>query len=78
MIESDDEDAFPRIVELPFRFGDTVYLKVRTEKIPGSVCGFLIFPGGLTVKVTWGDDACDCFHYPFQLSTEYIPIAPGS
>jgi len=61
-------------VRLPFDFGDQVYHRAKTEKVPGSVVGYKIYPGNLIqVCVRWGNDLCVCEHWLFELSSEYIP-----
>ena len=76
---AEDEDEFPRIVELPFRFGEVVYLKLREQKVPGQVIGYCVNPGNLTVRVVWCDDGCEQCFYPWQLTRTYEPILfPGS
>ena len=63
-----------RVACHPFDFGDIVYFKCRTQKIPGMVIGFVYVSGSPgKVLVKWGDDAQQMEHFLIELTTEYEP-----
>jgi hypothetical protein len=62
-----------RVVRLPFDFGETVYHRMRTDKVPGMVTGYNVGPVDVAVRVTWGDDLHEFQHYFFELTTEFEP-----
>lgn len=73
-----DEDEVGRTIELPFRFGDVVYHRVRSERIAGIVVGFVVFATEVCVKIRWEDDLTVTDHPVWELSLTYEPIDPGS
>ncbi len=63
-----------RTVELPHKFGETVYLRDREEKVPGIIIAFDVLPGGNTVQVRWTDQPFTSgAHFAFELCEEYEP-----
>jgi hypothetical protein len=57
---------------LPFTIGDTVYLKVRIDRLPGMVVSMHIFgQDSLAFSVNWGDGE-STEHYHFELSDEFV------
>lgn len=70
----DDDRGSRRLVRLPFAFGETVYHRIRTERIPGIVTGFHVRPNNVLIAITWGDSLVESSHYFHELSTEYEPV----
>jgi hypothetical protein len=68
-----DADRSGRTVRLPFAFGEIVYHRARTEKIPGMVTGFQIRERGTVNLVMWSDNLCEAAHSFFELTTEFEP-----
>jgi hypothetical protein len=61
------------VVRLPFEFGQAVYHRIAKEREPGLVTGFIVRScADPIVMVTWVDRA-ESIHYPFELTTEYVP-----
>ncbi len=71
-----DDDC--RIIEIPFPFGTVVFHAIRTERIPGMVTAYNVRNDRLTIGVTWGDSISEAYHHPYELTTEYEPLFPGS
>lgn len=59
-------------VDLPFRFGETVYHRCHHERRPGLVTGFILRPSGLLISVSWGDRS-ETDHFDYELVSEYEP-----
>jgi hypothetical protein len=55
-----------------FWFGDTVYLKVRSERLKGMITGILVRPGYLSYAVTWATGA-ENYHLEMELTSEFEP-----
>jgi hypothetical protein len=70
---SDDAHKTRRTVRLPFEFGERVYHRARTDKVPGIVTGYNVGPSEIAIRVTWGDDLREFQHYFFELTTEHEP-----
>ncbi len=62
-----------RTVKLPFECGDTVYYRGRTERVPGTVIGFVVIGRSIRTLVRWTNDMDQIEHEFFELTTEYIP-----
>jgi hypothetical protein len=63
-----------RSVQLPYRFGDTIYLRGRQDCVPGTVCAFEILPAGIKVCITWSDHPyCQSQNFLCELSEDYEP-----
>ena len=61
-------------VRLPYRFGETVYLRGREEKVAGIVISFEATPGAVFTEVRWSDQPFTYgAHNDFELSTDYEP-----
>jgi hypothetical protein len=61
----------PSKTEFPYWLGETVFLRVLSERVPGIVTGVLMRPGAATYLVSWPDG--EVAHYDFELSTEWVP-----
>jgi len=58
-------------ITLPYDFGETVYLKIKPEKVKGLVTGYHICHNCIMVTVTWADTYQEMSHYIFELTKEY-------
>ena len=58
--------------ESPYPIGQVVYLRCRDEAIRGMITRIQFSPNGLSFSVCWGN-ASETWHYPMELSTEYVP-----
>lgn len=73
-MEPDRPEKSSRAVRLPYRFGETVYLKGREDCVPGTVVAFMILPNMVKADVTWSDHAFNqSENFPCELTTEYEP-----
>ena len=72
-----NETRCPRTVKLPFDFGDIVYHRVRTERVPGIVVGFVVVPSTVKILVRWGSDCSQDEVNFFELTTEFTPSFDG-
>jgi hypothetical protein len=66
------QERHPRTIRLPFGFGDTVYHRVRREKVPGMVTAYIIEGGQTQIRVRW-DNMDETVHQFFELATEFTP-----
>ena len=67
-------DGTRKPVRLPFDFGDIVYHKIKTERLPGMVTGFILRDNVTMILVTWSDNLCgESTHRLFELTTEFEP-----
>jgi hypothetical protein len=57
----------------PYSPGDVVFLKIRTERIPGMVTAIHIYPGTASFMVCWASDGRETCHYALELTPEFIP-----
>jgi hypothetical protein len=71
------DERYHRTVRLPFDFGQIVFHRIRAERVPGYVIGFIIVPGQTKILVRWGDnlDQDECFFG--ELTTEFMPSFDG-
>jgi hypothetical protein len=60
----------------PYTYGDVVYLRCREDAVRGMITRVSFYPGGSYFEVTWGNGTCT-WHYPMELSTEYVPTFKG-
>jgi hypothetical protein len=66
-----ETDRQSRTVRLPFAFGEIVYHRARTEKIPGMITGFQVRERGILNLVMWSDSLCEAGHSFFELTSEF-------
>lgn len=62
----------PRMIRMPYAFGDTVYHKAAKEKKSGLVIGFVVVPGMVKPLVKWSESIQE-EHHLVELTTEYVP-----
>lgn len=62
-----------RKVRTAFWLGDTVYLRVRDERVRGMVTTVPLFSGGQSYDVTWGDTVSEVTHQEMELTAEFVP-----
>ncbi len=75
MIHPDSElDEHSTVIELPFRYGEIVYHKLRTEKTPGMISGFQVRLGRTLAIVQWTDPFEEKYHDAYELQREHSPI----
>lgn len=58
-------------IDLPYDFGEIVYLKIRSERVKGMVTGYYINHSTLMIAITWADTLHEIHHYPFELTKEF-------
>ena len=56
----------------PWDFGTIVYLRICDEPDRGMITGYAVKPEGVVCFVTWSNRE-EKLHYPFELSTEFVP-----
>jgi hypothetical protein len=54
-----------------YGFGDTVYLRMRSEQVRGMITGINIWPGGFAYNVTWANGT-ETRHYEMELTAEFV------
>lgn len=75
MIQPDTElDEHSTVIELPFRYGEVVYHKLRIEREPGMVSGFQLRHSRTLVIVQWADPFEEKYHDAWELQREHSPI----
>lgn len=67
-----DTETVARDIKTAYWIGDTVYLRLRADRIPGLVTGVQFYPGNYMYCITWGTGT-DTRHYELELTTEYMP-----
>jgi hypothetical protein len=53
-------------------YGATVHLKLRQERMPGMVTGFLVRSTGLVYLIAWGDGS-ESSHFDVELTDSFTP-----
>jgi hypothetical protein len=56
--------------DIAFELGQTVYLKVRNERLAGMVVDILVDPGGVMYGVTWSGGE-HSRHYAMELTDAF-------
>jgi hypothetical protein len=72
-VETTDTPIAARMIRTAYWLGDVVYLRVRTDRIPGLIAGIVIRPGTLIYIVCWGNSGAETWHYEIELTAEYVP-----
>ena len=63
-----------RTVDLPYRFGQVMFLANRDACIPGMVVGYTVIPGALKPVIRWSNDPnSSTDHFLCELTEEYEP-----
>jgi hypothetical protein len=57
--------------EFAYQVGDTVFLRVAAERVPGFVTGIIVRPAGVLYEVTWESGVSA--HFDFELTDTYVP-----
>ena len=70
------EDGPRPVFMLDHAFGETVFLKVREERVAGLITGYILRPGSTVYCVTWGNGQ-ETNHFGFELAAEYEPDFAG-
>jgi hypothetical protein len=58
-------------IHTDYWFGDTVYLRVRSDRHKGMITGIRLWPDGLAYNVTWGYSGAETPHYGMELTSEF-------
>jgi len=67
------DERNPRIVRLPYNYGDILYHRARRERIPGMVVGFVVVPAIVKILVRWSNDMSQDEINQFELTEEFTP-----